>query len=92
MIWLQHAGAHFLRSWVSSFTASQLVVPDDQVGVAVVDLRQVRGLVLVEVSSPPLDVASAPHQSGHCPLNSLVLGLGVLGGGCLSLLCQGLGL
>ena len=58
--------------------SSQLVVPDDEVGVAVVDLGQVRGLVPVQMCSPPLDVASAPHQRRHRPLHSLRLGLGVL--------------
>ena len=40
---------------------SQLVVPDDQVGVAVVDLRQVPGLVPLHLGRAPLDVAPAPH-------------------------------
>ena len=71
------------------------MVPDDEVGVAVVDLGEVRGLVPVEVSPPPLDVAPPPHQRGHRPLHRLVLGLArVLPTLALSLvvLGQGLGL
>ena len=73
----------------------ELVVPDDEVGVAVVDLGEVRGLVPVEVSPPPLDVAPPTHQRRHRPLHRLVLGLArVLPTLALSLvvLGQGLGL
>ena len=73
----------------------ELVVPDDEVGVAVVDLGEVRGLVPVEVSPAPLDVAPPAHQRGHRPLHRLVLGLArVLPTLALSLvvLGQGLGL
>ena len=49
------------------------MVPDDQVGVAVVDLGQVGSFVLVEMSSSPLYVAPASHQSGHSPLDGLGL-------------------
>ena len=51
---------------------SELVVPDDQVGVVVVDLGQVGALVLVQVSAAPLDVSSSPHQRGHSPHLSLL--------------------
>ena len=73
----------------------ELVVPDDEVGVAVVDLGEVRGLVPVEVSPAPLDVAPPTHQRRHRPLHRLVLGLArVLPTLALSLvvLGQGLGL
>ena len=52
---------------------SELVVPDDQVGVVVVDLGQVGALVLVQVGAAPLNVSSAPHQRGHRPLHRLLL-------------------
>ena len=52
---------------------SELVVPDDQVGVVVVDLGQVGALVLVQVSAAPLNVSSSPHQRGHRPLHRLLL-------------------
>ena len=51
------------------------MVPDDEVSVAVVDLGEVRGLVPVEVSPAPLDVAPPTHQRRHRPLHRLVLGL-----------------
>ena len=71
----------------------ELVVPDDEVGVAVVDLGEVRGLVPVEVSPPPLDVAPPTHQRGHRPLHRLVLGLArVLPALALSLVVLGQGL
>ena len=53
--------------------SSQLVVPDDQVGVVVVDLRQVPGLVPLHLGRAPLDVAPAPHQSCHCFLSARFL-------------------
>ena len=59
--------------WVLNRLPSQLVVPDDQVGVAVVDLRQVPGLVPLHLGRAPLDVAPAPHQSCHCFLSARFL-------------------
>ena len=71
----------------------ELVVPDDEVGVAVVDLGEVRGLVPVEVSPAPLDVAPPTHQRRHRPLHRLVLGLArVLPTLALSLVVLGQGL
>ena len=71
----------------------ELVVPDDEVGVAVVDLGEVRGLVPVEVSPAPLDVAPPAHQRRHRPLHRLVLGLArVLPTLALSLVILGQGL
>ena len=51
------------------------MVPDDEVGVTVVDLGQVTALVLVQVSPPPLNVAPASHQCRHRPLHGLGLPL-----------------
>ena len=41
------------------------MVPDDEVGVAVVDLCEVGRLVLLDVGAAPLDVATAAHEGGH---------------------------
>ena len=49
------------------------MVPDDEVGVAVVDLGQVRGLVPLQLGGAPLDVAPASHQRGHRPLTPRLL-------------------
>ena len=71
------------------------MVPDDEVGVAVVDLGEVRGAVPLGVGVAPLDVAPPTHQRRHRPLHRLVLGLArVLPTLALSLvvLGQGLGL
>ena len=55
------------------------MIPDDQVCVTIVDLRKVRGFVLIKMRSSPLDVSSASHQRRHRPLNSLVFSFGFLG-------------
>ena len=44
------------------------MVPDDQVCVVVVNLREVRGLVSLHVRSAPLDVPPATHQGDNSPL------------------------
>ena len=49
------------------------MVPDHQEGVVVVHLSQVRGAMSLHGSCPPLDVAPAPHQGRHCPLDWLRL-------------------
>ena len=59
------------------------MVPDDEVGVAVVDLGEVRGAVPLGVGVAPLDVAPPTHQRRHRPLHRLLLGRGG-GGGLLA--------
>ena len=71
------------------------MVPDDKVGITVVDLRKMRCFVFIKMSSSPLDVSSASHQGCHRPLYSLVLNFGLLdhsSGGVVWFLSQGSGL
>lgn len=71
------------------------MIPDDQIGIAVVDLRKMRCFVFIKMCPSPLDVSSASHQRCHRPLNSLVLTLGFLGdssSGVAWVLSQGSGL
>ena len=51
------------------------MIPDDQVGVAIVDLRN-GGAAALHMSGPPLDVPAAAHQRRHRPLQVLRLLLG----------------
>ena len=57
------------------------MIPDDQVGVAIVNLWHDGPAAPLPMGEPQLDVATSAHEGGHCPLQVLRLLLGCGGGG-----------